>query len=501
MPTAKQIREYAANPAAFLADLRIPAATPARFADLMARHQREWIAALAPSLLALARGQKPPIGRFWLEATKGAAKDTTLAACLLWLLTFTNRSLACQVGAADADQADELRKAAKSILGLNPWLGQRTEVQSWRIVCSVTSSEAEIIAADVAGSHGARPDFLILNELTHISKFEFAENLMDNASKVPHGLAIIATNAGHTGTDAWRWRELARTSPRWFFHVFSDPAPWLDAAEIAEAQRRNSTARYNRLWRGVWGSGSGDALDPADIDAAVDPNLQPLNATGWSRRHLFGPIDIEAKINRPQNFTFVAGLDLGIRNDHSALVVLGADHSRQRIRLASAKWWAPDPATGKVDLEQVKAETMAVAKQFRAAVRYDPWQAALMAQQLAREGGLRLEEVPFVGSTLNLLATTLIETFRSRRIDLYPCPRLVADLRRLTIVEKSYGHKLEATRDADGHADVATALAIALPAAVEALPHGGTSVWGGVIDSSTVGNLYIPQAPPPFLFN
>lgn len=478
MPTTKQIRAYSADPAAFLADLRIPVAgRVARFGDVAAPHQREWIAALAPSLLAVARGQMPPMGRFWFEATKGAAKDTTLAACLLWLLPFSARPLACQIGAADADQADELRKAAKQILSMNPWLGQRVGIQSWRILCEATGSEAEIIATDVAGSHGARPDVLILNELSHVTRFEFAENLADNASKVPHGLMIVATNAGFTGSDAWRWREIARTSGRWSFHVFDRPAPWLDPAEIAEAQRRNSPARFNRLWRGVWSSGSGDALDPADIDASIAPDLKPV-------------------ADRPQGVTAVCGLDLGIRHDHSALVALGADHARQRVRLLAAKWWPPSPLTGKVDLEQVKAETLATAKRLRADVRFDPYQAALMAQQLARDG-VHCIEVPFVGSTLNVLATTLLETFRSRRIDLYNCPRLVSDLRRLTIVEKSYGHKLEATRDADGHADVATALAIALPAAVEALT--STYAPGDTIKLDFDPRYRPPALPPAWL--
>jgi len=80
------------------------------------------------------------------------------------------------------DQADELRKAAKDILRLNPWLATRIEIQSWKIICNATASECEIIAADVAGSHGARPDVLILNELSHVTKQEFAENLLDNAA-------------------------------------------------------------------------------------------------------------------------------------------------------------------------------------------------------------------------------------------------------------------------------------------------------------------------------
>src|SRR5262249_3384631 len=123
--------------------------------------------------------------------------------------------------------------------------------------------------------------------------------------------------------------------------------------------------------------------------------------------------------------------------------------------------------TGKVDLEAVEHAVADLHQRFRfVSVGYDPYQAELMAQRLTCRG-VWMREVPFVGSNLNTMATVWLETFRSRRIDLYPHDRLVADLRRLSIVEKTYGYKLEATRDADGHADVATALAICLPAAID----------------------------------
>ena len=198
-------------------------------------------------------------------------------------------------GAADQDQADELRKAAKSILRLNSWLAERVTVQNWKLICEATQCEAMIIAADTAGSHGSRPDVLILNELSHVTKDEFAANLLDNASKVPNGLVIIATNAGFVGTQGRiKRRELARTSPRWSFHQFAEPAPWLDPAEIEEARQRNTLTRFMRLFHGVWSSG-GDALEDADIEAAIDKSLSTITST-------------------QPGVAFAAGLDLGIKS-------------------------------------------------------------------------------------------------------------------------------------------------------------------------------------------
>ena len=68
----------------------------------------------------------------------------------------------------------------------------------------------------------------------------------------------------------------------------------------------------------VWASGMGDALDAQDIEAAIDRELRPMATS-------------------EPGFAYVAGLDLGIKSDHSALVVLGVNGSTQRIRLASSQ--------------------------------------------------------------------------------------------------------------------------------------------------------------------
>ena len=213
-----QLQQLANDPMLFFDQLRIPSAHgDAVFGDVMADFQRERFEQLSPALLAVRAGEKPPIGRYWWTATKGVSKDSDLACCLLYLLAFTPRPLTCHVGAADRDQAAELKKAAVDILRLNSWLAELVEAKSYTLRNRLTESTCEIIAADVAGSHGARPSVLILNELSHIQKKEFAENLLDNATKVPRGLVCIATNAGFQDTWQWRWRERARLSDRWCF--------------------------------------------------------------------------------------------------------------------------------------------------------------------------------------------------------------------------------------------------------------------------------------------
>jgi len=291
---------------------------------------------------------------------------------------------------------------------------------------------------------------MLINELSHIGDSEFAETLADNATKMPHGVMIVATNSGFLDSWQYDWRTEAETQDRWNFHTFEQPAPWLNPADIAEAERRNSTSRFNRLWRGMWVAGGGDALDAADIDSAIKATYLPWHC------------GIEG-------YGILFSLDVGIKRDRSALVGIAIDYFAHRIQCIYAKSWKPMPG-GSVDLQAVQDEVEHVANVFHTQILYDPHQAQLLAQQLAFKG-VRMIEMPFTGRNCDAMASATLQTFRERKIDLFPDPELIAGLRSLEIVERPFGYKLQAPKSKmHGHADKAIALCMLLPDASEALP-------------------------------
>jgi hypothetical protein len=208
--------------------------------------------------------------------------------------------------------------------------------------------------------------------------------MLDNGSKKSNNLTIIATNAGSLRTWQHEWREAYRDNPRWWWQKVSEPAPWIDPADVAEAQTRNSTSRFNRLWYGQWSSGEGDALDASDVSSCITlagPMKQPR--AGW---------------------VFVSGLDLGVKNDHSALVILGVELGSGKVSLADCQSWKPG-RSGQVDLTRVREAHLEAWETYNLIwAGYDPSQAHLMAQDLANHGVPMEEWVLLAGILTGWLA-------------------------------------------------------------------------------------------------
>lgn len=447
---------YESDPAAFQDDIHLDTGTGIRrFGDAMAGFQRERFKIINPGLLSVSRHEVPRKARIWDERTKGASKDTDWAVNILWLMAMSRRSLRIQVGAYDQQQADESRLIIKGLLKidtpLNRWLGEVLKVKANTVSNLHTGSEVEILTTDTLGSHGARPDLVLLDELTHQRDQEFASTLMDNADKMPASLVAVATNAGFLGTWQEEWRNGFLAAPdRWEVLEYRGTPPWITDAALRDAKRRNKGNRFKRLWRGLWVSGRGDALREEDIDKVFRPGLSPLDGAekGWR---------------------YIAALDIGVHRDHTGLIVVGVNEEERRIRVAKMHDWAPDEETGKVDLVAVKDTCLEECGRFGPErFFYDPSQAELMVQELTAEG-MPMDEMRFVPANLTLMAETLIQVVEGNMLECYEDERLRRDFGKFDLVEKSYGYRLEATSDVHGHADVGTALVMCLPRAVEIL--------------------------------
>ena len=492
MITKKQYDRYAADPAAFRSDLIVDVdGTARRFSEVMDDWQSADFAALDPALQRCV-GRSDDTNatmRAYLERSRGHSKTTDLAVTAVWALAFATRPIRGYCFAADRDQAALLKDAMSTIIRLNPWLSDLLAVKTPGVVNVATGHPAkggklDIFTSDVGSSYGILPDLIVADELVHWQgDGGLWHSLLSSAAKRKNCLLCTITNAGFCESWQWKVREAARTDPAWHFSRLDGPvASWLSASRLAEQRRMLPSIAYARLWQNQWTTGGGDALTQADIDAAFLQELSPLD----------GP---------EPGCLYVAGVDLGLTRDCSAVVVLAVRKGGRssRIRLAHNRLWKPTLGK-KINLIEVEQHILDLDRRFGLeVVAFDPWQAESMAQRLEANSEHRrrnqrrryqsepwLKEIPPTGPNLREQATLTIESFQDHRLQLYPCDPLRRDLLKLRVEEKSYGFRLVSPRDGEGHGDTFSAFALALLTAHDLA--GRKPVFAGMLSDSDPGD-------------
>lgn len=392
-------------------------------------------------------GQQTESGptRFWCERPRGHSKSLDLGVMAAWCLTFSGRRLSAIAAAADRDQSRLLRDAIGRLRLMNPWL-EVLEVQANRIVNRKTGSTLEFITSDAPSSYGALIDFAIVDEVCHWRDRALFDSILSAAAKRSHCLLACISNAGWLDGWAYKVREAIRTDQSWRFSRLNGPvASWITADRLSEQQRLLPDFQYRRLWLNEWVTGSDSPLiGTADLDRSVcieEPTCFPRGE---------GP--------------YCGGLDLATRKDNSALVVIGENVLGPRLRLAAVREWSPRQYGGEVPLSIVESEILQLAHRMpgKLTIAFDPFQAELLAQRLStHEDKIAMYRFPWSSLNKHRMALAAIESFRFRRVDLYPHEGLLRDLRRTSIVERAGRIGFELPRDEYGHGDVGSAFLMA----------------------------------------
>ena len=444
---ADLIRAMMQDPAAFRRSLLISTdAGPARLADVATELQQLDFAAADPAWQSLAgvSGAEPEHRRFYLERGRGSSKTGDLAVAAAWALFASRRRLRLLAGAGDLDQAKLLRDSIDGLLYLNPWLSEVLQADRHRVWNRRTGGELLVLSADAPTAYGFTPHAVLCDELANWpdSGERFWHALITSAAKRRDCIVVIITNSGWL--DGWQWpiREHARQN--WYFHRWPGPAAWLDPAALEEQRRILPAQVYRRLFENDWTTARGSALSEEDIRGAV-------------------VFDGPMVYREPEYEGWMMGLDLAETRDHAALVIVAMNFATGKLRVASVLDWPPP-----IDTEDIYRAILDARRQF--GVRFvasDYWQTLNFGQRLQREGFTVAVHKGSTGSSL--MATSLLQVFKDKRLELYDEPLLIRDLMHLELTERSYGFKLESKRDEHGHGDRASALAAVVPFALEGL--------------------------------
>ena len=474
----------------YLATVKVETdAEPQPFASVADPWQLKSLKGITPAIERLVneRAPEPTVRRCMWIRPRGHAKTADAAMLVARVLAFSRRRRRGVWVASDKDQGCEGLDSIATLCRHNPWLDALLTIRADKVENARTGSVLYFTTSDVSSAFGWKDcDLFIMDEVTHWpTKGEDLWTAMYSAAgKRKNAIVFALMNAGMSVTWQRGLRDKAAVDPSWAFSELPDAvASWISPKQLEDQAKYIPRIAFDRLWRNQWSSGAGDVLDPADVGAAFHESLAPMTGN-------------------EQGFLFVAGVDLGLTRDCSAVVVLAIPSGgvAGRIRLAHHKVWCPVPGQ-KINLLAIEKHLLELDAQFGLeSVVLDPWQAESLAQRLEADTTHRRRNqrrrfdtqpwartVPPTGANLREQASLTIESFTDRRLMFYPCQSLRNDLMKLRCEEKSYGFRLVSPRDESGHGDSFSAFALALLVGHELA--GKRPITAGALDFSQNDDL------------
>lgn len=393
--------------------------------------------------------------RHLLVRSRGRSKTTDVAgiavAALLRQLTPDYPAYAV---AGDRGQALRLRHAIQGFVRRTPALQDEIQVQSERAIAVRSDAELEVLAADGPGTWGVLGGFYVADELFNWPTTTNAQLVWDaifsSLPKVPGCRLVAMSSAG----DPAHWTKAiydeAIDDPRWRVSHLRGPAPWQDPADLEEQRRRLRPSLFARLFDNEWTAAEDRLTTQADIaECATLDGPQPPR---WGYR-------------------YVAGLDVGLKNDRTVACVVhaepvvdrdpwgGQEQLGWRVVLDRMEVWQGS-RQAPVQLNQVAQWLQQTALTYGCRVVFDPYQAVQLAQQL-RHRGVVMEEFTFSSASVGQLASTMYSLLREHRIALpYGDTELLEELANVRLRETSPG-VIRMDHDSGKHDDRAIALAMA----------------------------------------
>lgn len=397
-----------------------------------------------------------------LGQPKKTGKSTFAAAvALYYLLTKDMAEIYLLASTASQSQLVCFDKLVKCIR-INPVLRDSCRILTTAGRIEFGDSFVMILAPNVSVA-GVNPSLIIGEELWSWVQPEHVR-AWDELCNVPtreDNLILVTSYAGYLedeksilwrlykqGIDQAEGRE--EIDPRlWFkWHGVElyDQVPWVDDKYLPQQKKRLRENAYLRLHENKWASGEENFCDVVVLDACTNPDL---------------------KRGAPFDGPVTVGIDIGLKHDTSAVVVVGMV---DRETLATVDHRCFTPLAGQtLDLEHtVEAVMLGFHKKYEiAAVFYDPFQFARSARTLEK-AGLPMAEYPQTAGNTVAMSEALSGLLNNQNLMLYEDAELREHLLNAKARETQRGWRLVKKGRAK-KIDLSIALAEAVKAAQEKL--------------------------------
>jgi phage terminase large subunit-like protein len=408
--------------------------------------------------------------------SKKNGKSSLLGALALFHLVF-DRDQRIFIAAASRDQATILFEQAAGFVRRTPSLAKRLKVQPGyrRIKASADHGYLRVLASDVDTADGVIPTLAMADELHRWKSSDMYGVLRDGLLGSARMLTIstagtledsplgeLRRSAYELGLDrdgpAYRYAKSPDGSfvmHEWALDPGADvgdmglvkeanPAPWHTERTLRRRFESPSTTdwQWQRFACGIWTEGEEPWIEPAAWDA--------LEVRGLRQPGLLEPGD-----------AVVVGVDLGVKHDRTAIVVLRIDDMAVEAHILTP------PRGGSLPLASVEAKLRELHDLY--AVQefvYDPWSFRRSAELLEDEG-LPMLEHPMSNERMTLASANLYKLIQEGKVRHDGDPELRSHVLAGTTKETERGWRLVKDPKQRRPIDALIALAIAAKVATD----------------------------------
>lgn len=364
---------------------------------------------------------------FLLHWGKKASKSTCAAGLALFHLVAERHVPGERLVALTAWDAEQARIVFAQVCGFidrHPWLTKHCQVLRDSIKYTETRRDPttrtnytlthtiRAISRDTKGSHGEPWTLVVRDEAWVETDYTFAEGLITDPTRAAFARTIYTSYSPpilmwKRGAPLYDLVQRAEAGDPSLFYSYlggtGEAATWRVVPYITEdwieQQRRmfdTAPSKFKRTVLNEIAPGDGDGLiSVTELRAALDPLWTEPTAGAAGTRYQFG-------------------LDVGLSNDHTALVVTTME-PRGAVRVVLTRLWRGTP-TRPVDLTAVEREVISLARRFPPEqITVDQWQAALMVQRM-QQAGFHAKTVTVESSRLDRIITILKRAFAGRHV-------------------------------------------------------------------------------------
>jgi hypothetical protein len=362
--------------------------------------------------------------RHWIGRPRGYSKTSdaaamTIAAVLGGLLPPGERAF---FAAADRDQAALTADAIRGF-AVRTNLTGAVVVERDKVRFPDQRIDVEIMSSDAPSAWGRRGHWWIIDELTSWADTPntraYWEAISTAWPKVPECRVIVISSAGSPAHFSRVEYEAALADPRWRVSDVHEPPPWMRPGDVEAERRRLSAGSFARLFENRWTEAEDHLVTSERLARCVTLADWPLP-----------PSD---------DATYVIGVDVGVKNDATAIAVGHTETRGERhVILDALDVFRPKRGV-QVPLAEVESRVETLAKRYSwAEVLFDPSQALSMMQSL-KGRGVRVAEHSFTAKSNDKAATLLHTMLRDGLVDLPDEPDLLDELLHVRVVETAQG--------------------------------------------------------------